>query len=139
MSLLQWEAGEDGIKVSQTLDSSSPRVVANESDIRMIILNLVQNAFHAMPQGGKLSINTVKRGERIDILLQDTGIGIRVEDMQHIFDPFFSRRADGINGTGLGLSITKSLVERYGGSIRVESEPQRGSLFILSFPNPDHH
>ena len=137
LSLLQWEAEEDGISIYQTLDAASPRVVANESDIRMIVLNLVQNAFHAMPHGGTLSVSTRKQDEWIEIQVRDTGIGIRVDDLQHIFDPFFSRRADGISGTGLGLSITKSLVERYGGTIRVESEPQQGSLFILHFPNPD--
>ena len=61
----------------------------------------------------------------------DTGIGMAPEHVHNIFDPFFSRRADGVAGTGLGLTIVKNFVERMGGTIEVRSEPGRGSCFRI--------
>ena len=68
---------------------------------------------------------------------EDTGVGIAPNDRRRIFEPFFSRRADGVRGTGLGLSITKSIVESHGGTVAVQSEPGRGTRITLSFPDPD--
>jgi len=137
LSLLEWEAAEDGIAIAQELDSSEPRLIANESDIRIIVLNLVQNAFHAMPDGGKLTISTRREKGRIAISFADTGVGIPIEDLQRIFDPFFSNRADHKQGTGLGLSISLNLAERHKGRIKVDSVPGEGSQFTLDFPDPD--
>jgi PAS domain S-box-containing protein len=137
LSLLQWEAEADHIEIRQRLDDSQPRILANESDLRIVVLNLVQNAFHAMPDGGTLTITTVARDDWIDIQVEDTGVGIHIDELQHIFHPFFSRRADDVVGTGLGLSITQALVQRYGGKITVSSTLQRGSCFTVSFPNPE--
>lgn len=138
LSLLKWEAEEDGIETLERLDASQPRVLANESDLRIIILNLMQNAFHAMPDGGVLTMATTRKEEWIDILVEDTGVGIHIDELDQIFHPFFSRRADDIAGTGLGLSITQALVDRHGGKITVSSTLDRGSCFIVSFPNPEH-
>jgi signal transduction histidine kinase len=80
--------------INQSLDPSEPRILANESDIRMVVLNLAQNAFHAMPQGGRLTIFTRRDQGRIEIRFEDTGVGIAPAHKAHIFDPFFSRRAD---------------------------------------------
>lgn len=137
LSLLKWEAGEEGIETVQDLDSSNLRVIANESDVRIMVLNLVQNAFHSMPRGGTLTVTTRRREGQILMLFKDSGIGISIEEQLRIFDPFYSRRADGVEGTGLGLSITKTLVKRYGGSIQVDSTLDQGSLFTISLPDPD--
>jgi len=137
LTLLTWEAAEDGVETVQDLDPTEPRLVANESDIRIAILNLVQNAFHAMPNGGRLTVTTRKERGQVVLIVEDNGVGITKEDLPHIFDPFFSRRADNREGTGLGLSITQALIERHGGKISVSSIPGQGSRFTTSFPNPD--
>lgn len=137
ISLLKWEAAEDGVDIQLNLDSSQPRVLANESDLRIIILNLVQNAFHAITGEGVLTISTKRAARQVYLFFEDTGIGIPVENLQRIFDPFFSHRADKTEGTGLGLAITQALVERYNGKISAENKHEGGSRFILSFPDPD--
>ena len=100
----------------------------------MLVLNLVQNAHHAMPQGGKLTVRT--RGGESEALLEviDSGCGIPDEALGRIFDPFYSRRADGEGGTGLGLTICKSIVERYGGRIDVVSREGTGTIFRVALP-----
>jgi signal transduction histidine kinase len=116
---------------------AQPRVLASESDLRMTVLNLIQNAFHAMPQGGRLTLITKRLEGRINIVVSDTGAGIAPQDLAQIFHPFFSRRADGKHGTGLGLSISRANVERDGGNISVNSELGKGSTFTVSYPDPE--
>jgi signal transduction histidine kinase len=100
----------------------------------MVALNLIQNAFHAMPEGGELTVCTAMEGRHVKIHFIDTGAGILAKDLPYIFDPFFSRRADDVKGTGLGLSISLSIVKKYGGNIEVESEFSCGSHFTITLP-----
>ena len=134
LSLLRWEAEQLGVRIDLELDASAPRVLAQESDLRMIALNLAQNALHAMPGGGTLTVRTSRVGDRVEILFADTGVGIAAEDLERIFDPFFSRRADGSQGTGLGLSISRALARSFHGDVSVESRPGAGSGFTLQLP-----
>jgi signal transduction histidine kinase len=119
------------------VDGAPLRVLAADSDLRMMTLNLAQNACHAMPGGGRLTVHCRREGNGIVIRFEDTGIGIAPADQSRIFEPFFSRRADGVRGTGLGLPITKAIVEGHGGSIEVESERGRGSRFTVRFADAD--
>ncbi|MEA3409941.1 MAG: ATP-binding protein [Pseudomonadota bacterium] len=137
LSLLVSEAARSGVNIRSNLAPTSPRILANESDIRMVVLNLAQNAIHAMPRGGDLAVTTVRIENQVEMTCKDTGVGISREDRLHIFDPFFSRRADSIKGTGLGLSICRSIVEKYRGSIAVDSTPGKGSRFTIRFPDPE--
>ena len=137
VSLLSWDAEQGKIVIEEQMDPSNPRVLASEGDLRMAILNLVQNAFHAMPEGGRLLLATERRDGRINITISDTGAGIAPADLPHIFQPFFSRRADGKRGTGLGLSISRANVERDGGEISVRSELGQGATFKVSYPDPE--
>ncbi|MEN8763718.1 MAG: ATP-binding protein [Thiogranum sp.] len=137
LSLLEWDATKGGVVIEKQLDSSEPRVLAGESNLRMAVLNLIQNAFHAMPQGGHLKLITRRQDGLVNIVVSDNGVGIAPEDLVQIFHPFFSRRADGEHGTGLGLSISRANLERDGGKISVKSEPGKGSSFTMSFPDPD--
>ncbi len=134
LSLLAWEASERKVEVAMELESPSPRILASDSELRTLVLNLAQNAFHAMPRGGRLTVASRHSGAWVEIEFLDQGVGIPPADLRHIFDPFFSRRADGQRGTGLGLSICRSIVEAYGGRIDVDSKPGRGSRFILRLP-----
>lgn len=137
VSLLGYEAEKAGIEISVNMERDGLRTLASESEIRMLVLNIVQNAFHAMPDGGRLEIRGSDKGRTVAIVFEDNGVGIKPDDMPYIFNPFFSRRADGIQGTGLGLAICKAIVDRYDGALQVESEIDQGSRFIVSFLNPD--
>ncbi len=137
-SLLKYEAEQRDVDVDLILSDQMPRVIASESNIRTVVLNLIQNAYHAMPQGGCLSIGTEVKNDRTYSYFEDTGIGISEKDIARIFDPFYSNRADGKHGMGLGLSICHSLVEQHSGEIRVESplcsHSKKGTRFIVIFP-----
>ena len=130
--LLEFDARTHGIEQRLELPGRQLRVLADEAEIRMIFLNLIQNAHHAMPAGGTLTARLSEADGRALIEIIDTGIGMEEEHLAGIFDPFFSRRADGVAGTGLGLTIVKNFVERVGGKIAVASVPGRGSSFSIS-------
>ncbi len=136
--LLKYEAMQRRIKVQLQLGGGQLRVLATDSELRMLTLNLMQNAFHAMPEGGSLTIRGSYKNRLVKIEFEDTGVGISADDFGHIFDPFFSRRADQVQGTGLGLSICKAILERYGGTINVTSERGRGSCFTFTLPDADY-
>ncbi|MFO1034912.1 MAG: ATP-binding protein [Hyphomicrobiales bacterium] len=134
--LVAFEAEQAGIVLSLDL-SQALRTMANESDISIVVLNLVQNAIHAMPAGGKLAITARRKGGRISIAFADTGVGIAPENIERIFWPFWSKRADGNIGTGLGLSIVKATLARHGGSISVASRQGGGTTFTVLLPDAD--
>ena len=134
VSLLDFDARSHGIVQHLALDAAKPRVLADDSDLRMLVLNLVQNAHHAMPRGGELTVRTLGGETEAVLEVIDGGCGIPDEAVGRIFDPFYSRRADGEGGTGLGLTICKSIVERYGGRIEVASREGAGTTFRVILP-----
>lgn len=131
LRLLEFDAQEHGIAQRIELPDAPLRVLADEAEVRMIFLNLIQNAHHAMPGGGTLTVRLRRTDGQASIEILDTGIGMDAEHLAHIFDPFYSRRADGVAGTGLGLTIVKNFVDRMGGGITVDSAIGRGSCFRL--------
>lgn len=84
-----------------------------------------------MPDGGRLTILTRVESGLVEIQFTDTGIGIREENLEHIFEPLFTAKA---NGVGLGLSIVKDFVEKHNGTIEVASEPGRGTTLTVRLP-----
>ena len=134
LGLVRWDADQRKIVMTSALEPGL-RALASDSELRMVMLNLIQNAFHAMPQGGELEVSSRLAVPWIEITVCDTGMGIQPERLPRIFDPFYSRRADGAKGTGLGLSIVRTIVEGYGGRIEVRSEPGHGSRFIVLLPD----
>jgi signal transduction histidine kinase/HAMP domain-containing protein len=137
LSLLHYEAEQQDVEIDLSLDPGAPRILAADSDLRMIALNLAQNAFHAMPRGGRLRVISRIVDGRVELIFEDTGSGIAEDILPRIFDPFFSRRADYRKGSGLGLTISKALVERHGGDIEVTSSCEQGTRFSVRFPNAD--
>ncbi len=137
LKLLQWETQSGGVEVALEIEEAPLRVLGSDSDLRRAVLNLAQNALHAMPAGGTLTVRCRRCAGAVEIEVEDTGIGIDPANRMQIFEPFFSRRADGVHGTGLGLPIVKSIVESQGGTVSFDSEPGRGSRFRLSFPDAD--
>lgn len=133
VSLLHYEAMAKKINIETDFPETPIRMLATNQDIRMLVLNLVQNAFHAMPKGGVLKVATEETGDHFFVRICDTGVGVAPEDRKHIFDPFFSHRADGVTGVGLGLAICQSIVKRYQGDIgAIDTKPQ-GTCFEVRF------
>jgi PAS domain S-box-containing protein len=115
-----------------------PPVLASEPRIAQVILNLLVNAAHAIPEGRpadhRITVSTALDVDgRVAIAVADTGSGIAAEALPRIFDPFFTTKAVG-EGTGLGLSICHGIVKGLGGEIRVETAPGRGSRFLVLLP-----
>jgi signal transduction histidine kinase len=123
--------------LSSDLDSRAPWVSVDRNQIKQVILNLVHNALHAMPNGGELRVATAgrQRDRRswFTISVTDTGIGIPPDNLERIFEPFFTTRS-GDGGTGLGLSVSYGIVSDHGGFIDVESQVERGSTFTVWLP-----
>ncbi len=121
--------------IKTMLDGSIPETMADEKKIQEVFFNLTFNAIQAMPDGGKLSIYTRLREESspnfIEISFEDTGEGIKQENIGRIFKPFFTTHH---KGTGLGLYISKRVVEFHGGNIYVKSIPGEGSTFTVKLP-----
>ncbi|MFH1807619.1 MAG: ATP-binding protein [Pseudomonadota bacterium] len=118
-----------------------PPVLASEGKLAQVVLNLLLNAAHAMAEGDAEHNEVVVRchadGDRVCIEVRDSGHGITAENLPRVFEPFFSTKGVG-KGSGLGLTICKSIVEGFGGEIRVESRPGQGARFELRLPRaPD--
>ena len=101
--------------------------------LEQVFLNLLVNSLTAMPEGGRLTISAARAGGFLRIQVSDTGCGIAEADISSIFDPFYTTAPVG-KGTGLGLSVSYSIVSEHGGSIEVESSPNKGSTFTVQFP-----
>lgn len=136
IALLDYEAKRNGITIE--FDAPAKELVINgyETDFKMMMLNMAQNAFKAMPNGGKLIIKLRRTADKkVSIKIQDTGVGIPKDKIKRIFEPFYS---DGRNskhsGTGLGLTIVKSIVEKFHGEIEATSKEGKGTCFSLKFP-----
>ena len=105
--------------------------------IRTAIMNIVSNSVKYTPDGGQVLLSTKVAGGFVNFVVQDTGIGISKEDLPHIFDRFFRVKGKAtrhITGSGLGLALVKEVVEAHQGYIEVQSTPQVGTTFTLSFP-----
>jgi len=132
------EAEHRGISTIIDIAPDIPPLRSDRGKLEQIFLNLVNNAFAALSDGGHLTFEGRKISEdRVRIAVIDDGCGIPPEDIKQVFEPFFSTRTSQ-GGTGLGLSITYGLVQEIGGTIGVESRPGVGTRFTLTLPlNPD--
>ena len=136
LSLLSYQIKQSGVETNLDL-TWGMRVLAADSDMRMIVINLVQNAVHAMPSGGQLTITGTRRDGRIELEFKDTGIGISPDHLNKVFLPFWSHRGDDSTGRGLGLSICRAIIERYDGKISVRSTLGVGTCFTVELPCAD--
>jgi len=139
--MMQMRAEEKGLQMQVDQSSQFPRyIVGDEARLRQILINLIGNAIKFTQQGGvTLRLGTRKnKVSHLMIEVEDTGSGITPEDQQRIFEPFIQLGAQkDSKGTGLGLSITRQFVQLMGGSIGLESEPGKGSLFRIDLPLAD--
>lgn len=110
-----------------------PPILGNPSELREVLTNIIFNAVDAMPKGGKITVSTQPHSEDwVEIRIEDTGIGMSEEVKKKIFDPFFTTK--GVTSSGLGMSVSYGIIKRHGGEILVESEPGKGTAFILHLP-----
>jgi two-component system, OmpR family, phosphate regulon sensor histidine kinase PhoR len=126
-----------GIKLSVELPSAAPRLAIRGEDLRTVLVNLVGNAIKYNRERGEIAIKASARAAELTIEIRDTGLGVKPENVPHLFDEFFrEKRAEtrGIEGNGLGLAIVKRLVDRAGGRIEVASTESKGTTFLLVFP-----
>lgn len=128
---LRHEAASGKVAYEMDLDPDLPRPSADPELLKQAILNLLQNALQAMPQGGRLRLATAHREGQVVLSVSDTGPGISEENLARIWQPFFTTRH---RGTGLGLSIARNTVSNHGGTISVTSVPGEGATFTIALP-----
>jgi two-component system phosphate regulon sensor histidine kinase PhoR len=112
-------------------------IEADRDKVEQILTNLVSNAIKYSPRGGEVIVGAADRGDEVEVLVRDQGVGMSQAEVERLFQPY--QRVDrdaikGIRGTGLGLYLVRGLVEAHGGRVWVESEPSRGSTFYFSVP-----
>jgi len=142
--LISGQAHAHRVQVFTSFHGGPSRVMADEALLKQAFLNIMLNALEAMPDGGDLAIATrlvggqggragdeAQRPESVEVVFDDTGHGIAEPDLGRIFDPFFTTKKD---GTGLGLAITYRIIENHRGSVRVASQPGRGTTFAVTLP-----
>ena len=107
-------------------------ILGDAPALREVLLNLINNALDAMPDGGKLGIQTNQKDDTVLIFISDSGVGIPEENQHKIFEPFFTTKGE--KGNGLGLSIAIGIIQKHNGRIYVDSIPGKGSIFMLELP-----
>ncbi len=128
---------ENQLTLEIILAPNLPLVMIDAARIKQVFNNLIGNAIKYTPAGGKITLTAFIWGEKVEVRIQDTGVGIPPEYLETIFDKFVRVKSDEnvrLKGTGLGLAIVRKLVEAHGGSIRVESVLGQGATFIFTLP-----
>jgi len=108
-----------------------PPVVADRDQIRQVVLNLLTNAYEAMPEGGRVGLSARTTGDEVEIVISDSGIGMDDGTLSHIFEPFFSKKT---KGTGLGLAVSKRIVDSHEGTLTITSPAGQGCVAVVALP-----
>jgi signal transduction histidine kinase len=137
LSLIEKHFSRENVTINFNDTAGSLKIVGDPDRLHQLFLNLALNALDSMKDGGTLTV-TVRQsvfgdGKGVEVTFEDTGCGIREEDMGRIFDPFFTTKEVG-KGTGLGLAVSYGIVDDHGGRIYAESEPGKGATFHILFP-----
>ncbi len=130
------EAERHGLRFALSIDKRLPPVEGDATGIEQVLTNLLQNAFHATPRGGAVSLSTRVRGRLLEFVVQDSGPGIPPEHLDRIFEPFFTTKGAG-EGTGLGLSVSQTIIRRHRGTLVGENVPEwdgGGARFTVALP-----
>ncbi len=124
---------KQNIKFSKKLDPALPKIMASGEQLKQVFMNLIINAQEAMPMKGKLDIKTKLEDKNIKIEFKDNGYGIPEEELENLFDPFYSTKKEG-KGTGLGLSVSYGIIRAHNGTIDVWSEAGKETTFTITLP-----
>lgn len=135
MALMQFEADERKVRLEQTVGERLPSVLGDETEISQVLVNVIVNAFHAMPNGGvcRIAAASCKTDgtEWVEISVRDTGVGIKREELPRLFEPFYTTKP---TGSGLGLAIAYRIIQDHAGTIQVSSVPGDGTTVVMTFP-----
>ena len=118
-------------RIHRNYDPGIPLVQADGELLERVIFNLINNALQASPEGATITVKTLAAPGRVELAVIDRGSGVKPEHREQIFNPFFTTKPSGV---GLGLAITAKIVDEHGGHISLNSEPGRGSTFVVSLP-----
>jgi signal transduction histidine kinase len=120
---------------TMNLEDESVTILGNETQLRQVLVNLLENALKFTPQNGSISVELIAAENECMLIVSDTGIGIPLEDQAHLFERFHrGRNASDYAGNGLGLAIVKAILSRHGGNVSVQSEPGQGTQVRVSIP-----
>jgi two-component system, sporulation sensor kinase E len=133
LDFMRFELEEARVQTELALSGSLPSLELDEKYMKQALLNIVQNAVSAMPEGGTLRIETVRRADEVQLRISDTGVGIPEENMSKIWEPFFTTKDF---GSGLGLTLVFKIVKEHRGDITVQSRVGEGTTFTVSLPVP---
>ncbi len=135
LRLVQHQLELNAISLQVELAENAPLLHCDPGQVEQVLLALVMNAIDAMPRGGNLLLRTrwLPQSRQIEMQVRDDGMGIPPDLLPRLFEPFLTTKETG-KGVGLGLAISKSIVERHGGQIEVESQPGRGTTFYIFLP-----
>jgi signal transduction histidine kinase len=132
--LLSHQLTLKGIELIEKLESGLPEITGNANQLQQVFTNIIMNACHAMPDGGRLTVQSrLTDNNMIEVSIADTGTGISPELIDKIFEPFFTLSADP-KGTGLGLSVTYGIIKEHKGDINIYSEVGKGTTFKIILP-----
>jgi len=132
LPLIEPEAQKNNVRVQVDVPPDTPSVNGDAAMLRQVFLNLAINGCQAMPNGGTLRLSSGRAsGNRVDVRVQDTGVGIAAEHLSKIFDLYFTTKD---HGTGIGLSMVYRIVQLHDGDIEVESTKNRGTTFRVLLP-----
>ncbi len=132
----EWRFQRQGITAYLHLADDLPPIAGNPWQLRQALLNIIQNAMEAMPNGGSLTITTTPHDNGILIAIQDTGTGIDPQHLHHIFEPGYTTKVEGgrMRGLGLGLFVTYNIIQAHGGTIQIANVPEGGARVDIWLP-----
>ncbi len=122
-----------GINIVERLDPNLPLIQADSVQMSQVLVNLITNAIHALPEGGQVTVSTRQKDNTVILAVKDTGTGMPPSVRKKIFEPFFTTKPVG-QGTGLGLSVVQGIIDSHDGSIQVTSTRGKGSKFEIRLP-----
>jgi two-component system NtrC family sensor kinase len=132
-NLVEHQTSLQNVELVKGYDPALPSIMADPNQLQQVFINMMLNAYQAMPDGGTLHITTKAVSSELQVIFADTGTGIPPKDVQNIFDPFFTTKEVG-EGTGLGLSVSYGIIKAHGGDIEVESQMSKGTAFVIKLP-----
>jgi PAS domain S-box-containing protein len=133
LEMFQERMTQSRITVEKMIEAHMPSVHADRDQLIQVLINLVMNSIHAMPEGGRLRLSLAREDSHVRLGLSDTGHGMPEEIRSKVFEPFFTTKDFG-KGTGLGLTVVKGIIEEHGGTIAVESAVDKGTTFWIRLP-----
>jgi signal transduction histidine kinase len=133
LSYVESRAVKADVEIRRRIESDLPKVYGDPNQLVQVLVNLAVNAIQAMPDGGALTVDSFTENGVVVLAVEDQGVGMTPQATERAFEPFFTTKEVGV-GTGLGLSVVHGIVTSHGGTIRVESEPGKGSRFEVRLP-----